>query len=335
MQPELLLRDAIRPAHDALTALTGTDMGGRRAEVMSLAVAFQETNVDERIQIGDDGKPLPRVARSWWQFERMGGVAELIAHRRAGPLLKVICDRLDIPFDRDTLHEAMAWNDLLAAVMARLLLWVDPDAIPDEHDTASSYAYYDRRWRPGAKRPEDWPKSVAKAVAVVDRASRPLPTLASAPIPESKPATTKESLVVRAAPAQEPDVTKDDVAAIVAAALAQDAARRAAAVEPYVASIAPAATTIAPPPGGMVVTPTEVVVPKASNPLKPDLHSLSFWVAIAFSVGPVILDMATNALSSNPALQNVQWIGPVIYGLSQLKKVAALIQLPTPTVAKP
>jgi hypothetical protein len=36
-----------------------------------------------------------------------------------------------VPFEPATVFEAMAWHDVLAAAMARLLLWTDPAELPD------------------------------------------------------------------------------------------------------------------------------------------------------------------------------------------------------------
>lgn len=130
---------------------------GRAAETLMLAIALRESDCRHRIQVGHGGKPLPMWARGFWQFERDGGVAEICQHPALAWCRSAILD-LGYEIERDRLHEAIGYDQTLAAVMARGLLWIDPAALPAP--VASSveiaYAYYIRRWRPGRPRPEKW-----------------------------------------------------------------------------------------------------------------------------------------------------------------------------------
>jgi hypothetical protein len=128
------------------------------ARVAVLTIAGQESNWQHRRQIGGP-------ARSYWQFEKGGGVAELF--QKTPRQLAAICAALDIPFDLSTVFEAMAWNDTLACTMARLLLWQDRAPLPAIGDKQAAWQYYLRNWRPGAPRPEAWPGNYDKALAAI------------------------------------------------------------------------------------------------------------------------------------------------------------------------
>lgn len=117
------------------------------ARVLLIAIAGQESDWDGRLQV--DGP-----ARGYWQFESEA-VASIVANAKAGPKIAQVCGALDIPVTN--IYEAIAWNDTLAAMMARLLLWLDPTPLPAVGDVNGAYAYYLRNWRPGAQRPNNWP----------------------------------------------------------------------------------------------------------------------------------------------------------------------------------
>lgn len=111
-----------------------------------LAIAGQESAWEGRLQT--DGP-----ARGYWQFESEA-VATVVANPKSGPKLAAVCGALDIPVTN--IYEAIAWNDTLAAMVARLTLWLDPTPLPAVGDANGAYAYYLRNWRPGAQRPDAW-----------------------------------------------------------------------------------------------------------------------------------------------------------------------------------
>jgi hypothetical protein len=107
-------------------------------------------------------------ARSYWQFEKSGGVAELFQKTRRQ--LAVMCAAEDVTCDPATVFEAMAWNDTLACAMARLLLWQDPAPLPALGEKEAGWACYQRNWRPGAPHPESWSGVYDQALAAMGRA---------------------------------------------------------------------------------------------------------------------------------------------------------------------
>lgn len=122
-----------------------------QSRLLMLAIPGQESNWSHRKQI-----PVA-YARSFFQFERGGGVAGVLQHPASASRIRNVCAALDIPCDVDTVYEVMTWNDTLAVAMARLLLWTDPAALPAVGDRAGAWEYYLRCWRPGAPHPATWP----------------------------------------------------------------------------------------------------------------------------------------------------------------------------------
>lgn len=120
---------------------------GDEARVLVMAIAGQESAWSWRRQ---NGGP----ARSYWQFERNGGVAEVL--QKTPKQMKAVCDYWDVPPTLNDIFEAMAWHDPLACTMARLLVWQDPRPLPALGDKKGAWDYYLRNWRPGMPHPEAW-----------------------------------------------------------------------------------------------------------------------------------------------------------------------------------
>lgn len=158
MTPKDILTTAIDPAL-ALLAKAGVS-GDDKARVLMLAIAGQESAWEHRLQIGGP-------ARSFWQFEKGGGVAGVLSHPASAPRIRGVCVALHIPCDVPTVYEAMAWNDVLAASMARLLLYTDPDPLPDMGKVEDGWRFYLRNWRPGLPHHEAWPARYGTAMGLV------------------------------------------------------------------------------------------------------------------------------------------------------------------------
>ncbi len=158
MTPKSLLLDAVDPAIALLTPL-GVKSDDR-ARVLLMAIAGQESAWEHRRQIGGP-------ARSFWQFEEGGGVSGVFHHRASAVPIRRVCEALYVPPNVSTVYEAMAWHDVLAACMARLLLFTDAFPLPDVGDVQSGWAYYLRTWRPGMPHQETWAGRYGTAVGVV------------------------------------------------------------------------------------------------------------------------------------------------------------------------
>jgi hypothetical protein len=161
MTPKDLLIDAIDPAHDLLERLSGLQSDDR-ARVLSLAIAGQESAWQYRLQIGGP-------ARSFWQFEKGGGVHGVLTHPATKLKIRDVCADLGISCDTATVYDRMANNDILAACMARLLLYSDPAALPAVGQVEAGWQYYLRNWRPGMPHPQTWPARYATAMEIVKK----------------------------------------------------------------------------------------------------------------------------------------------------------------------
>lgn len=159
MTPRTILTMSVEPAL-AFLETVGVK-SDERARVLLMAIAGQESAWAARLQV-----PVA-YARSFWQFERGGGVAGVLSHPASSGRIKSVCAWLFIPCSVDVVYDAMAWNDVLAASMARLLLFTDPRALPAVGEIDAAWDYYIRCWRPGAPHRSTWDARYATALAAV------------------------------------------------------------------------------------------------------------------------------------------------------------------------
>ncbi len=134
------------------------EMASPEAVAMLLAIGYQESKFAVRVQAG--GGP----ARGYWQFER-GGVSAVMGPQVTREALQDAAKALAYPLPLTPwgCYDAIAHNDVLACVCARLLLWNVPEALPSKDDSARGWLQYSRAWRPGKPRPETWQDAWAKA----------------------------------------------------------------------------------------------------------------------------------------------------------------------------
>lgn len=133
-------RSAIEPALLLLPA----KMSSPQAECMLLAIGLQESRFVHRRQIKGP-------ARSFWQAELGGGMVHgVLRHRLTGRFAVAACDARGVAPVNEQVYAAIEFDDVLAAALARLLLWSDPGRLPLEGDTEGAWQLYLRTWRPGA-----------------------------------------------------------------------------------------------------------------------------------------------------------------------------------------
>lgn len=152
----------------AAFALLPGQMDTPQARAQLVAIGFQESEFIARQQGGTKGREGQGPAKSFWQFERAGGVAELIDSPVTRPYLAQVCIALGyLSLTPASLHEAMEHNDTLACVMARLLLWKDPRTMPESTQPEKGWTIYLERWRPGKPHPDRWPANFERAWSVI------------------------------------------------------------------------------------------------------------------------------------------------------------------------
>jgi hypothetical protein len=158
------LREHTIPA--ALALLPGR-MDTIDARAMLFATGYQESAFNARIQGGKGTRPGKGPAHGFWQFEAGGGVKEILSSPDTAPIIAPICRMFLFEPKPAIIHDAIADHDVLAACLARLLLYRDPRPMPHEDQSEIGWSIYLRNWRPGAPRPDDWPANFARAWSLV------------------------------------------------------------------------------------------------------------------------------------------------------------------------
>lgn len=132
---------------------------------MLLATGLQESRFQHRRQVGKG------PARGFWQFERMGGVAEILTTDSTKSIITPIVRMFLYTNTPTACHEAIQHHDVLAACFARLLLWVDPRQMPTRGEPETGWSIYLRNWRPGRPHIGTWAENYEEAWKIVVEAS--------------------------------------------------------------------------------------------------------------------------------------------------------------------
>lgn len=154
------LKDVLATAVMPALAILPDSMNSAKARVMLLAIGLQESRFEHTHQIGGP-------AHSWWQFEKGGGVKGVLTHKASRGHAAVLCAARGIVPQPTSVFDAMEHDQVLAAGMARLLLWTDPRALPKIGDADGAWALYLRTWRPGKPHPKTWGKLYDQAAFAV------------------------------------------------------------------------------------------------------------------------------------------------------------------------
>ncbi|MFY1862287.1 hypothetical protein ACOTB5_30695 [Achromobacter xylosoxidans] len=161
MELKQIISSAVAPG----LALLPERMDTPEARVMLLAIGLQESRFVHRRQIGGP-------ARGFWQFEKgtrasRGGVWGVYLHPASKGHLAALCRARSVACEPDAIYAALEYDDVLAAGLARLLLWTDPKALPPVGDADAGWALYLRTWRPGKPKPDSWPDLYRQAAVEV------------------------------------------------------------------------------------------------------------------------------------------------------------------------
>lgn len=152
----MLAREFIRgPLADAL-AILPAPMDTPQARLMVTAICLQESGLIHRKQMGNG------PARGFPQFElgmrqSRGGVWGVYLHDASRFWLDRLCASRGVQFLPEVIWRALETDDVLAAGVARLLLFTDPKRLPSVDDADGAWGLYLRTWRPGKPRPAEWP----------------------------------------------------------------------------------------------------------------------------------------------------------------------------------
>lgn len=91
----------------------------------------------------------------------------MFRHAASKGHLAALCKARSVACEPDAIYSALEYDDVLAAGVARLLLWSDPKALPSIGDVDAAWALYQRTWRPGKPHPKARPDLYRQAVAEV------------------------------------------------------------------------------------------------------------------------------------------------------------------------
>jgi hypothetical protein len=141
-------------ARDKIIAQTYSEVlpgkfDSREATVLLLAIGLQESRFLHRQQVGGP-------ARSFWQFERGGGVRGVLTHEATARHAHAVCVLRGIAPTAESVYARMLDDDLLGCGFARLLLYSDPASLPPLGHAQAAWDYYIRTWRPGRPHRASW-----------------------------------------------------------------------------------------------------------------------------------------------------------------------------------
>ncbi len=136
------------PVSEALLLLPAR-MTSTLAELQLLVTTLQEDPQQHRRQWPTG------PARGLWQFEpgteqSRGGIWGVYLHPASRESLRELCVDRGTPFEPEAIYERLQHDDVLAAGLARLLLFTDPARLPGLGDEEGAWQLYLRTWRPGA-----------------------------------------------------------------------------------------------------------------------------------------------------------------------------------------
>lgn len=139
-----------------------------KARVMLAAIGLQESRFEHRRQLVGSPPQPTGPAKSFWQGEQGGGmVAGVRTHAATREMATHVYAARNVPPDNRAIWDAIEKDDVLAAALARLLLYSDPRSLPEIGDVEGAWQLYLRTWRPGKPHRATWDALHAQAVSEV------------------------------------------------------------------------------------------------------------------------------------------------------------------------
>jgi hypothetical protein len=164
--PPISLAELTRIGIDPALRLLPPKMDTPGARVLLLAIAQQESDLRDRRQLlaVKDKKTGHIVLRplgagkSFWMGEVGGGMVHGVrTHPATKDLARVLYSARQVYPSDNSIWNAIQNDDVLAAGLARLLIYTDPHPLPKLGDVQGGWAMYaERLWRPGKPKPEKW-----------------------------------------------------------------------------------------------------------------------------------------------------------------------------------
>lgn len=147
----MTLSEIIAAGIDPALALLPAKMNTPEARLLLLAIGLQESRFEHRRQlVGNPPRPTG-PAKSFWQAEQGGGMVHGVRlHDATRAAAAQLYQARGVPARDAAIWDAIEHDDVLAAGLARLLLWSDPLPLAEVGAEEASWALYLRTWRPGA-----------------------------------------------------------------------------------------------------------------------------------------------------------------------------------------
>jgi hypothetical protein len=167
-----MIPEHIAEAVDAALQILPGQMDSERARVMLFGIGLQESRFEHRRQLVKVRGELQPVgpAKSFWQGELTGGMCSGVKNHPATRFwAHHLCQVRRCDFTARAMWNAIESDDVLAAGLARLLLFSDPRTLPQVDDANGAWNLYIRTWRPGKPHRQTWDRCHADAVEFVIR----------------------------------------------------------------------------------------------------------------------------------------------------------------------
>lgn len=187
MTPELLLPTIVLGLNQMPEKYRSRD-----AAAMILAICCQEQGLGggefasrQQLVMRSGKKRAVGPAKGWCQFER-AGIAALLTHTATSYQLHLQAESRGYPrggaqlhWYRDTLHNAVKFDDVLMTQLARLNLWWHPGRLPcfmhidgielNAAQREYGWGYYLKTWGPGKPHKRRWAHAWRKAQRLTER----------------------------------------------------------------------------------------------------------------------------------------------------------------------
>jgi hypothetical protein len=173
--PALTLAEITERGLDPALKLLPPKMDSPEARVIELAIGLQESQFRDRRQLVTLRRKGVLVtvaegpAKSFWQAEMGGGmVSGVRTHWATRDYAATLYEARQVKPTNRAIWDAIENDDVLAAGLARLLIYSDPNALPKLGDVQGAWTLYaDRLWLPGKPKPETWPGYYQRALDFV------------------------------------------------------------------------------------------------------------------------------------------------------------------------
>jgi hypothetical protein len=177
--PTLTLAEITALGIDPALKLLPCKMDTPEARVQLLAIGLQESRFAYRRQvitvtrknkqgIAESVSVAEGPAKSFWQGERGGGMVHGVrTHPATKAMANVLYEARQVKPTDTAIWNAIENDDVLAAGLARLLIYTDPHPLPALGDAQRAWDYYLRTWRPGKPHRLTWDALYRRALEFV------------------------------------------------------------------------------------------------------------------------------------------------------------------------